>query len=1198
MRIQAFAAQPDWPQLSDGVQYIIVYELIRTGLSFTQAVRQLHLTRPETTLLIDMIVRHRAETETHNKAMAVIMASNDLSLLDNLPRRSLATDSISKRAIRHGQSFLTFMKIPEIAFRLDSYEGVALHQEYDIPINHFIEDEDENWEDLPPHFGAAFPDKLRAAEDTAEEDRVRAAKPVVPRVPMDAPAGTVNPKRLDPSGYLERGKVPMWRKHDVAPGDLEPGQLDPYNYDIGRIHVDLVQSSGEGRVGLSRIATSVQIGGHMATLEPSQHQDPKQNAITRSSVPRSPAQRDAGSRELVSSAETHLAHHESASVPGHTALARPPRASPIPIQPSASAVGSGLSLAPPRGGLLVPPLLQPPPVAMFSSGPGYVLPGPNNARPTEPAASRPTVNNDSLPRDPTPSVRLRSPSLADPMSTLPAQTRGPADETAAQEHDMSHSQLGGQGSGEIGRAPVVPASLCQTQTMETSAENEDDNHVDGQKLISAATTKQSTLVCSRTKPATTRQDAVSGKGVTENQAGGSTNAPVATARLHSAVNNAAREGIEPAPDDGRGMSATELGQDPAHRGAASDFTLDGQEEDWLAEFRAAVEAKRKAWRKKTMPFSESRQARKQARQRFEAARPRRSETRHAPIGGIMGSKGTGLSLRKRAREAIFREPRLKTGLAEPGTNSIAGTLGLGDHNKANRPNPSIEIAHSRSATNPSSMFSLYKPGPVHAMKGGVLHSVEEELGGIGKAGHENQGGGAASIEEPREQQNNGGAARPGVGASGHLRPVSIVDAMESEQGKDQTKQARKESLLTGLSFPTAAPARPAPPAASLAALFPPTSQVPLHLNPPHTNNFPEHLSCSGPSSNLTTGIIPAHPSSDLSSFPSSSIPPHPALLLKEVPGTKPSAAERHSKRPRLLQSTGSQPGKTTPQTLASFTTPPSGTSPVLPLPIPLPLLLPPYTPPYSPSTLFSSHTTSFNQGFASNPAYHPASCPPFVSPRHHQELPTDPPLVIQPAQVPPLSELSSSPGFPSRFTQRSGQKEPDSISGQNKKLLHNTPTADDSGDLTRRFETPISTVDPVFTRPSLETEGFGAPSTRIGSCMKRSFIYSQDQEINNSLSSSTITNMANRQGNEGRGFGHDHAAPTQVDEARANVYIPVTPTTSNANQGIQTTGTQGNPNEPDQHYLDPAQVQTEFPRLQKRWPNTPFPPCSIMKKPV
>lgn len=132
--------QPDWIRLSRGIQYLIVYELTRLGMSFIRIVRMLKLQPKEATDLLNLIGAEYRKIHDMNRAVKHQAQNQSYSfdrLLEQAP--SLVTDNVRKKDIRMGKAFLGFLNLQEIVDRLDQYEGTSNASIYPIVLKHYEE---------------------------------------------------------------------------------------------------------------------------------------------------------------------------------------------------------------------------------------------------------------------------------------------------------------------------------------------------------------------------------------------------------------------------------------------------------------------------------------------------------------------------------------------------------------------------------------------------------------------------------------------------------------------------------------------------------------------------------------------------------------------------------------------------------------------------------------------------------------------------------------------------------------------------------------------------------------------------------------------------------------------------------------------------------------------------------------------------
>ncbi|KAK3374397.1 hypothetical protein B0T24DRAFT_667437 [Lasiosphaeria ovina] len=155
-------SQPNWPELSNGIKYITIYELTRSDyeetrspMSFTRATRQLGLVFEEISDLIDLVDSERNKAEDFEDDVLEYIDSIDVSWIDDFlsrPRPSRVIDTITSKDIGRGKAFLTFMGLNSVAAKLGYYSGTAGAEAYDIPLNHLEED---GVRCLVPHFNVS-----------------------------------------------------------------------------------------------------------------------------------------------------------------------------------------------------------------------------------------------------------------------------------------------------------------------------------------------------------------------------------------------------------------------------------------------------------------------------------------------------------------------------------------------------------------------------------------------------------------------------------------------------------------------------------------------------------------------------------------------------------------------------------------------------------------------------------------------------------------------------------------------------------------------------------------------------------------------------------------------------------------------------------------------------------------------------------
>ncbi|KAK3324681.1 hypothetical protein B0T19DRAFT_402895 [Cercophora scortea] len=222
-------ATPNWPELPDGIKFLIVYELTQDGLSFTRAAATLDLDFNDVVELIDLVTRERAKALKYNRDLEQFQHwPFDNSWLEeylSVPRPSLVTDVITRKDIQRGKAFLNFMGFGDVAERLEGYLGVG-GDVYDIPLNHFKED---GFRSLIPHFNVGCREELLEmfeAHKRRQRERPRGMSAGELLVRMDAPPGTINPRRCDPHFQPYN---PSTYGNPVPAEDLAKG-LYPTNY--------------------------------------------------------------------------------------------------------------------------------------------------------------------------------------------------------------------------------------------------------------------------------------------------------------------------------------------------------------------------------------------------------------------------------------------------------------------------------------------------------------------------------------------------------------------------------------------------------------------------------------------------------------------------------------------------------------------------------------------------------------------------------------------------------------------------------------------------------------------------------------------------------------------------------------------------------------------------------------------------------
>ncbi|KAK3390211.1 hypothetical protein B0H63DRAFT_557212 [Podospora didyma] len=231
-------SSPDWAELTDGIKYIIMFELTRTDnssmanpMSFTQAAKYLSLTYEETAAMIKLIQLENAKVKSFNDDIAKFNDRLDMDWLDSFleqDRPARVTEMITDKEIKRGKAFLNFMGLNLIADQLGYYMGMAGNGPLEIPLTHL---EADGYKHLIPHFNIACGDRL--AEMQKEEwHRQKQRPPVMSTsellVRLDPPPGTVNPRRIDPT---HQPYNPATWGHSVPPEDLAKG-LHQSNFEV------------------------------------------------------------------------------------------------------------------------------------------------------------------------------------------------------------------------------------------------------------------------------------------------------------------------------------------------------------------------------------------------------------------------------------------------------------------------------------------------------------------------------------------------------------------------------------------------------------------------------------------------------------------------------------------------------------------------------------------------------------------------------------------------------------------------------------------------------------------------------------------------------------------------------------------------------------------------------------------------------
>ncbi|GAB1316681.1 hypothetical protein MFIFM68171_06891 [Madurella fahalii] len=188
-----------WAELSPGIQYVIIHELIQGGMTFTRAVKQLGLSFSEALALIEMTGKEKLKRRRYKETIREHANSADFSWLDDFvqaPDLAPVNDTITADEVKQAKGFLTFMGLSHLAARLEDYYGTG-GDFLSIPINHLVED---GWRGLFPHFNVLCGEDIQQMLD-AEKAESRRRPQVMSKgemfVRMDPPPGTTNPRRVD-----------------------------------------------------------------------------------------------------------------------------------------------------------------------------------------------------------------------------------------------------------------------------------------------------------------------------------------------------------------------------------------------------------------------------------------------------------------------------------------------------------------------------------------------------------------------------------------------------------------------------------------------------------------------------------------------------------------------------------------------------------------------------------------------------------------------------------------------------------------------------------------------------------------------------------------------------------------------------------------------------------------------------------------
>lgn len=153
--------------------------------------------------MIDMIAEQRGKFIGAREGIAQTDNLADPNwlgrILSEQHQGALVPDSLTDDDIRRGKTFLKFMGLRDVAANLDYYHQACMggmSEEYDIPLNHFEED---GWQALIPHFLVGCQEEVRKLyiARKVDQQRRRAMSDGELHVRMDAPPGTVNPKKVE-----------------------------------------------------------------------------------------------------------------------------------------------------------------------------------------------------------------------------------------------------------------------------------------------------------------------------------------------------------------------------------------------------------------------------------------------------------------------------------------------------------------------------------------------------------------------------------------------------------------------------------------------------------------------------------------------------------------------------------------------------------------------------------------------------------------------------------------------------------------------------------------------------------------------------------------------------------------------------------------------------------------------------------------
>ncbi|KAK1752086.1 hypothetical protein QBC47DRAFT_65256 [Echria macrotheca] len=190
----------DWVPLSDPVKYSIVHSMTRSGLSFTRTMDQLGLDFKDQAQVIELIAKETAKMRNIDEEIAKTLPGEyDPTWLEQAPSYPAPiVDQIPPKEIQQGCEFLKFMGLDKVAKDLDSYRGMAVTFDYQIPIVDHLES--DGIAGLIPHFNIGCHSRLKALSESAEERGVlqpRGISSAEVLARMDPPEGTITPRRLE-----------------------------------------------------------------------------------------------------------------------------------------------------------------------------------------------------------------------------------------------------------------------------------------------------------------------------------------------------------------------------------------------------------------------------------------------------------------------------------------------------------------------------------------------------------------------------------------------------------------------------------------------------------------------------------------------------------------------------------------------------------------------------------------------------------------------------------------------------------------------------------------------------------------------------------------------------------------------------------------------------------------------------------------